>query len=146
MRGTPVSSAIGRRLIPGDGQSQRLAAREGRLDYLLVGSPSWGSPSWGSPSWGLPSWGLPSWGLRGVSKPPAAETRLGRRTALTFPLLPPPQKNWSPPSDSTPTRPPRAASRAPPGPLPFADQRAPNRSRHPPGAVPELAVYPGDPV
>ncbi|WP_425450327.1 hypothetical protein [Virgifigura deserti] len=30
----------------------------------------------------------------GVSEPlPAAETRLGRRTALTFPLLPPPQKN-----------------------------------------------------
>ncbi len=25
--------------------------------------------------------------------PPAAEPRLGRRTALTFPLLPPPQKN-----------------------------------------------------
>ena len=24
---------------------------------------------------------------------PAAEPRLGRRTALTFPLLPPPQKN-----------------------------------------------------
>ncbi len=44
---------------PGDGQSQRLAARKGRLDYLLA----------------------------------AAEIRLGRRTALTFPLLPPPQKN-----------------------------------------------------
>jgi hypothetical protein len=30
----------------------------------------------------------------GVSEPlPAAETRVGRRTALTFPLLPPPQKN-----------------------------------------------------
>src|SRR5207245_606483 len=43
--------------------------REGRFDYLLVGST-------------------------GVSAPlPAAETRLGRRTALTFPLLPPPQKN-----------------------------------------------------
>ena len=54
---------------PKDGQSQRLAAREGRLDYLLAGS-------------------------KGVSEPlPAAETRLGRRTALTFPLLPPPQKN-----------------------------------------------------
>src|SRR5260221_10071805 len=50
-------------------QSQRLAAREGRIDYLLVGST-------------------------GVSESlPAAETRLGRRTALTFPLLPPPQKN-----------------------------------------------------
>lgn len=43
--------------------------REGPLDYLLVGST-------------------------GVSSPlPAAETRRGRRTALTFPLLPPPQKN-----------------------------------------------------
>ena len=30
----------------------------------------------------------------GVRQPlPAAETRLGRRTALTFPLFPPPQKN-----------------------------------------------------
>src|SRR5262245_56490584 len=31
-----------------------------------------------------------------------AEPRLGRRMLLTFPLLPPPQKNWSPPSDSSP--------------------------------------------
>ena len=54
---------------PGNGQSQRLTARERGFDYLLVGST-------------------------GVSEPlPAAETRLGRRTALTFPLLPPPQKN-----------------------------------------------------
>src|SRR5580698_2845557 len=29
-------------------------------------------------------------------------SRLGRRTALTLPLLPPPQKNCSPPSDSSP--------------------------------------------
>lgn len=30
----------------------------------------------------------------GISEPlPAAESRLGRRTVLTFPLLPPPQKN-----------------------------------------------------
>ena len=44
-------------------------AREGRFDYLLVEST-------------------------GISEPlPAAEPRLGRRTALTFPLLPPPQKN-----------------------------------------------------
>jgi hypothetical protein len=35
----------------------------------------------------------------------AAEPRLGRRTALTFPLLPPPQKNESPPSDSSPDTP-----------------------------------------
>ncbi len=42
---------------------------EGRFDYLLVGSTA-------------------------VSEPlPPAETRLGRRTALTLPLLPPPQKN-----------------------------------------------------
>ena len=54
---------------PGDGQSQRLAAREGRFDYLPVA-------------------------LTGISEPlPAAEPRPGRRTALTFPLLPPPQKN-----------------------------------------------------
>src|SRR5262245_29200452 len=35
----------------------------------------------------------------------APEPRLGRRTALTFPLLPPPQKNQSPPSDSSPDTP-----------------------------------------
>src|SRR5713226_6994701 len=39
----------------------------------------------------------------GRSEPlPVAEPRLGRRTVLTFPLLPPPQKNRSPPSDSSP--------------------------------------------
>jgi hypothetical protein len=44
-------------------------AREGRFDHVLVGST-------------------------GILEPlPAAEPRLGRRTALTFPLLPPPQKN-----------------------------------------------------
>jgi G3E family GTPase len=44
-------------------------ARKGRFAYLLVEST-------------------------GISEPlPAAEPRLGRRTALTFPLLPPPQKN-----------------------------------------------------
>jgi G3E family GTPase len=44
-------------------------AREGRVDYLLVEST-------------------------GLSEPlPGAEPRLGRRTALTFPLPPPPQKN-----------------------------------------------------
>jgi CobW/HypB/UreG, nucleotide-binding domain len=44
-------------------------AREGRFDYLLVEST-------------------------GLSEPlPGAEPRLGRRTVLTFPLLPPPQKN-----------------------------------------------------
>src|SRR5438093_3725156 len=45
-------------------------------------------------------------GSTGVLEPlPAAETRLGRRTALTFPLFPPPQKNRSPPSDSSPETP-----------------------------------------
>ncbi len=44
-------------------------AREGRFDYLLVEST-------------------------GLSEPlPGAEPRLGRRTVLTVPLLPPPQKN-----------------------------------------------------
>src|SRR5712692_10346535 len=44
-------------------------ARKGRFHYLLVEST-------------------------GVSEPlPVAERRLGRRTILTFPLLPPPQKN-----------------------------------------------------
>ena len=44
-------------------------AREVRFDYLLVEST-------------------------GISEPlPVAEPRLGRRTVLTLPLLPPPQKN-----------------------------------------------------
>src|SRR6202162_2861824 len=52
-----------------------------RFDYLLVGSA-------------------------GVAEPlPAAVARLGRRTALSLPLLPPPQKNRSPPSDSSPETP-----------------------------------------
>ena len=51
--------------------------REGRFDYFLVEST-------------------------GISEPPVAELRLGRRTVLTLPLLPPPQKNRSPPSDSSP--------------------------------------------
>src|SRR5881296_1459532 len=33
---------------------------------------------------------------------PVAAPRLGRRTVLTLPLFPPPQKNRSPPSDSSP--------------------------------------------
>jgi hypothetical protein len=56
-------------------------AREGRFDYLRVEST----------------------GSR--SRCPSRERRLGRRTALTFPLLPPPQKNRSPPSDSSPDTP-----------------------------------------
>src|SRR5712691_5920265 len=52
--------------------------REGRFDYFLVEST-------------------------GISEPlPVAEPRLGRRTVRTLPLLPPPQKNRSPPSDSSP--------------------------------------------
>src|SRR5215510_9525060 len=52
-----------------------------RFDYLLVASP-------------------------GLLEPlPPAELRVGRRMALTLPLLPPPMKNWSPPSDSSPDTP-----------------------------------------
>jgi len=48
---------------------QPLLAGLGRIDYLFVEST-------------------------GNSEPlPVAEPRLGRRTVLTFPLLPPPQKN-----------------------------------------------------
>jgi hypothetical protein len=48
---------------------RRTSPSEGRFDYLLVESTR-------------------------ISEPrPAAELRLGRRTVLTFPLLPPPQKN-----------------------------------------------------
>jgi hypothetical protein len=41
--------------------------------------------------------------LKGIvlSRPYTAPN-LGRRTVLTFPLFPPPQKNWSPPFDSSP--------------------------------------------
>src|SRR2546428_4088632 len=52
--------------------------REGRFDYLLAESTGILEP------------------------PPVAAPRLGRRTALTFPLVAPPQKNRSPPSDSSP--------------------------------------------
>ena len=75
---------------------------------------------------------------------PAAEPRLGRRTVLTFPL-PPPQKNRSPPSDSSPETP------VPGGSSSFQDlSRSRIDSPHialvtTPGAVPELAVDPGDP-
>ena len=47
----------------------RKLACEGRFDYLLVESTRISDPL------------------------PVAEPRLGRRTVLTFPLLPPPQKN-----------------------------------------------------
>src|SRR5262245_54207398 len=66
----------------------------------------------------------------GISEPlPAGEARLGRRTALTFPLLPPPQKNRHH-QTRAPKRPLRAASRASPSPLQFGDRLASNRSRH----------------
>src|SRR5262245_34524451 len=47
----------------------------------------------------------PFWHARPYFFGLAAEPRLGRRMALTFPLLPPPQKNRSPPSDSSPDTP-----------------------------------------
>src|SRR5262249_55521398 len=53
------------------------SARDGRVDYSLAEST-------------------------GLPELPAAEARLGRRTTLTFPLGPPPQKNRSPPSHSSP--------------------------------------------
>src|SRR5262249_57828346 len=44
---------------------------------------------------------------------PHGRRRLGRRTVLTLPLGPPPQKNRSPPSDSSPETPtPRGISSA----------------------------------
>jgi CobW/HypB/UreG, nucleotide-binding domain len=60
--------------LPGGCREDRLVemgrlSREGRFDHLLVEST-------------------------GILEPvPAPEPRLGRRTVLTFPLLPPPQKN-----------------------------------------------------
>ena len=56
-------------------------AGKDRLHYLLAGST-----------------GIPE-------RPPVADPRRGRRTALTFPLLPPPQNNMSRPSDSSPETP-----------------------------------------
>src|SRR5439155_7400814 len=55
-------------------------ARKGRFDYFLVEST-------------------------GISEPLPVAPRLGRRTVLTLPLLPPPQKNRSAPSDSSPETP-----------------------------------------
>ena len=83
----------------------------------------------------------------GVLEPlPAAELRLGRRTLLTLPLLPPPQKNRSPPSDSSPDTP------APGGILKALQNLSRSRIEPPqiasvafPRGVPEFAVDPGDP-
>jgi hypothetical protein len=63
--------ALGGRVAAAERSCSKVStfAREGRFDYLLMEST-------------------------GVSKPlPVEEPRLGRRTVLTFPLLPPPQKN-----------------------------------------------------
>jgi hypothetical protein len=57
------------RIVPTNGRSRlSTLAREGRFDYLFAESTE-------------------------NSEPLLVEPRLGRRTALTFPLLPPPQKN-----------------------------------------------------
>src|SRR5499426_3549215 len=45
------------------------------------------------------------WLIIGPGRGRSASPHLGRRTALTFPLRPPPQKNRSPPSDSSPDTP-----------------------------------------
>ena len=63
---------------PGFATASPNLAREGRFDYLPVEATEVLEP------------------------PPAAETHVGRRTALTFPLVPPLQKNRSPPSNSSP--------------------------------------------
>ena len=77
---------------------------------------------------------------------PAVERRPDRRTALTLPLLPPPQKKRSPPSDSSPDTPTpggiSSLSRTSPGLRIDAPQIALVAF---PGAVPEFAVDPGDP-
>jgi G3E family GTPase len=52
-----------------ENEPKLIRAREGRFDYLLVES------------------------TRILEPLPVAEPRLGRRTVLTFPLVPPPQKN-----------------------------------------------------
>src|SRR5262249_45957308 len=77
--------------------------------------------------------------------PPAAEPRVRRRTVLTSPLPPPPQTNRSPPSDSGPKRPLRAASRASRGPLPLRIDSPQIALVTFPGAVPQLSGDPGDP-
>ena len=73
-------------------------------------------------------------------------SRLGlHRTALTLPLSPPPQKNVSPPLDSSPDT-------AMPGGMSICSSTSPDLRIDPaqlafigfPGAVPELAVDPGD--
>ena len=71
--------------------------------------------------------------------------RLGRRTARTLPLLPPPQKNRSPPSDSSPETPVPAGISRRSSTSPRLGIDAPHVALVAlPGAVPELAVDPGD--
>ncbi len=78
--------------------------------------------------------------------PPAVETRLGRRTALTFPLAPPPQNNLSPPSELEP-RDARSGRHLEPLQYPSRLRIDPPQFALVafPGSVPELAVDPGDP-
>jgi hypothetical protein len=65
----PQKRIASTRSLPRVAYSPVNLAHEGRFDYLLDDSTGFSEPL------------------------PAAEPRLGRRTALTFPLLPPPQKN-----------------------------------------------------
>ena len=75
-----------------------------------------------------------------------AVPRLGRRTALTLPLLPPPQKNRSPPSDSSPDTPIPGRHLEPLQHLARFGIDSPQIALVAfPGAVPELAVDPGHP-
>ncbi len=95
--------------------------RAGRVDYLFVESTT----------------------LLEVA--PRAGARRGRRTALTLPLLPPPQKNRSAPSDSSPDTPTPAASRAARAPLAGSRIDASQLALVTfPRRVPELAIDPGD--
>jgi hypothetical protein len=61
---------------------------------------------------------------------PVADLASAGRTALTLPLLPPPQKNRSPPSDSSPETSTPGGISSLSRTLPFEDRLASNRSRH----------------
>src|SRR5260370_30201110 len=80
----------------------RLHAQSAAVKSLWMGNQTWSLAPTTHPSWlrdrsPLPPPLRPFYllvGSTGVSEPPpAAEPRLGRRTALTFPPFPPPQKN-----------------------------------------------------
>jgi hypothetical protein len=64
-----ISRATRIRLAGSSRKTSANLTREGRFDYCLLGSTGILEP------------------------PPAKEPRPGRRTTLTFPVLPPPQKN-----------------------------------------------------